>query len=543
VGNVVAQPKATPQVVATVADRAISENAFRMRYVDYLLKTGMQDNPRLRQSMLENLVTSELIIKAAEVKGIKQTPAYKAQEYEAMRKMSVELYVAKVLNPQIRISDADLADMFIRMNTTLRARHLYAPTKAKAEALYARVKRGETFEKLAKEVFTDTTLARTGGDLGAFSFDEMDPNFEDAAYKLKVNEISAPVRTAQGFSIIQLTERFTKPLITEGEFATKKDQVATFVRIRKQRQLRIQHVEELATALNIAYNANGMNRLLANLKGQVPIRGNERPDAWLKAPVCSFGVGTARKTWTVEQFRQEALVNASQKQLSQIKDMDALKSLIKGLLVQEEMVQRAQVLNLTDLPEFDDAVQINLGDWVIAEEMSQMNKAIVIPEDSLKAAFARDKDQIKSDEKVFVTEILVDDLLRAQALKAQATLANFEALASQYSQRPHAQEAGGKLGFVTRREMGALAEQVFSASKDQIIGPIEVKGKYVVFRIGEHLPSLPLSYEQAKPHLEQQLWQQYADAYMRRYRDQLQQQYGSQIKLNTALVGSMKLVN
>ena len=61
------------------------------------------------------------------------------------------------------------------------------------------------FATLAKEVSEDIT-AKTGGDLGLFNAGSMDKTFEAAAVKLKLNEVSEPVRTPFGYHLIKVTE-------------------------------------------------------------------------------------------------------------------------------------------------------------------------------------------------------------------------------------------------------------------------------------------------------------------------------------------------
>ncbi len=100
----------------------------------------------------------------------------------------------------------------------VRARHILvkaaesadAPTltaaKSKIEAALKRVKTDkEDFAKVAKEVSDDGSAAK-GGDLGLFGPGQMVKPFEDAAYALKVGEISDVVKTQFGFHIIKVEE-------------------------------------------------------------------------------------------------------------------------------------------------------------------------------------------------------------------------------------------------------------------------------------------------------------------------------------------------
>lgn len=73
------------------------------------------------------------------------------------------------------------------------------------EALRARVVAGEEFAALAR-VHSDCGSAAKGGDLGPFQRGMMQKPFEDAAFGLKVGELSGVVDTDSGVHIIVRTE-------------------------------------------------------------------------------------------------------------------------------------------------------------------------------------------------------------------------------------------------------------------------------------------------------------------------------------------------
>jgi peptidyl-prolyl cis-trans isomerase D len=76
--------------------------------------------------------------------------------------------------------------------------------KKKAEELLSRIRKGESFADLAKQVSQDPGSAKEGGDLGFFGRGVMDKAFEQAAFSLKVGEVSEPVRSTFGFHLIKL---------------------------------------------------------------------------------------------------------------------------------------------------------------------------------------------------------------------------------------------------------------------------------------------------------------------------------------------------
>lgn len=78
--------------------------------------------------------------------------------------------------------------------------------RAQAEAALKRVKSGEDFAKVARELSQDPGSAKQGGDLGLFAKGVMTEEFEKAAFALKKNAISDLVTTPFGYHIIKLTE-------------------------------------------------------------------------------------------------------------------------------------------------------------------------------------------------------------------------------------------------------------------------------------------------------------------------------------------------
>ena len=117
--------------------------------------------------------------------------------------------------------DADELQSFYDKNAAnyqeTRASHILVAKEALASNLATQLqnaKSGELdglFAKLAKKSSDDPGSAKKGGDLGFFAPGDLVPEFQEAADKLDVGEVSDPVQSEFGFHVIRVTDRRVKP--------------------------------------------------------------------------------------------------------------------------------------------------------------------------------------------------------------------------------------------------------------------------------------------------------------------------------------------
>jgi parvulin-like peptidyl-prolyl isomerase len=120
--------------------------------------------------------------------------------------VSEELY--KKVTGDVKVSDKEIKDYYdanksIYVQKESRdVRHILVTKKALADQLYAQLKGGANFAKLAKKYSKDPGSAQNGGKL-TITRGQTVKEFDKTAFDLKTGAMSAPVHTQYGYHIIQ----------------------------------------------------------------------------------------------------------------------------------------------------------------------------------------------------------------------------------------------------------------------------------------------------------------------------------------------------
>lgn len=89
----------------------------------------------------------------------------------------------------------------------LKASHILVKDEKTAKEIKEKLNNGEDFAALAKQYSEDSGSKEKGGELPEFGPGQMDPKFEDAAYKLEAGQVSDPIKSSYGYHVIKLTEK------------------------------------------------------------------------------------------------------------------------------------------------------------------------------------------------------------------------------------------------------------------------------------------------------------------------------------------------
>ena len=119
----------------------------------------------------------------------------------------------------VKVTDKQIEDYYTKNKAQYSqpesrdVRHILVKTKAKADDLYRQLQGGADFAALAKKFSEDTGSKANGGKLTISKGQTVAP-FDKAAFSLKKNAISKPVKTEFGYHIIQPLTDVKKAKVT-----------------------------------------------------------------------------------------------------------------------------------------------------------------------------------------------------------------------------------------------------------------------------------------------------------------------------------------
>lgn len=210
--------------------------------IDYKSEKGKEGYNQLKTQLMQELILTKIMLGNAEQDKIvitddqvkQEINKIKAQNFQnndlafkkAMKKnnikedslnvilkekMTLQKYVEKLMNDNVKISDKDLMSEYnakkadFTTKESVEASHILVKSEPEAKKIYSDIKAGKDFSELAKKNSQDPGSKNNGGSLGYFSKGQMVPEFEKAAFSLKVGEVSQPVKTSFGYHVIKKT--------------------------------------------------------------------------------------------------------------------------------------------------------------------------------------------------------------------------------------------------------------------------------------------------------------------------------------------------
>ena len=475
-------------ILVTVGDHDITVKQFEDRYTDYVVVSGVEDNVTTRKAILNNMINEILLKEYDDNESVYNNKEFVKEKDWAYKQTLLAFLKDREVYGNISVSNEEIRDAFIKMNQTLTARHLYAATKEEADELYQLLQAGTSFMTLAKQTFTDSTLRNNGGYLGKFTWGDMDPTFEDTAYTLKVGEISKPVKTRTGYSIIKLEEKEHNPLLTEYQFQQKKSEIETTIKIRKKSPSERDFLESLYNKIDLKFNDEGVEQVSTYLKND-----QQTPEDKKSADNLVV-VSYEGKDFHVDEILNR-INNLPAFHREKITSNKLLKAVIEGFIIQDILIETAKEKNYDEDEIMLKSYSTQLNNIFLKYKAEEIAAKVDIPDSTLRNYYREHMDFFSTYDEVNVQEIILKDKdLALNLLKKINAGKDFGTLAKQYSLREWSAKNNGEIGFAPLSKFGILKATFWNASVGDILGPHEIDGYYGLFKILGKNESKPIKF-------------------------------------------------
>lgn len=210
-GALLAAGPALAQNAAVVNGKPIPKERVD-EFVEALAAQGRPDTPQTRELVREELIAREIFAQEADKRGLARSAEVQRQIENTRQDILIRALIRDYLtkNP---VKDSDVQAEYDKFKQEAsasgkeyKARHILVEDEGEAKKLIEQLKKGESFETLAKES-KDPGSAGSGGDLGWNTASTFVKEFSDAMVALeKGKTVTEPVKTQFGYHVIRLDD-------------------------------------------------------------------------------------------------------------------------------------------------------------------------------------------------------------------------------------------------------------------------------------------------------------------------------------------------
>lgn len=249
-------------VIAEVNGAKLTLNQLKKQIpAEYLKTLGSRE----KQAYVDQWVRQQLLYQLALEEDLKDEPQIQFRLKQFEQQLLADEILQRRLENEGQVSEAEAlkyyeanTDEFMREEAEVEVRHIVVGEEELALDIRQRIQDGEDFAALAKEYSEDET-SMTGGNLGYFSESEANDELTQAAFELKVNEVSEPIETPFGYHLVMVTDR--QEIGSIRPFDQVKLDIINNLVLEKQKTLTTDLMENLKKEADIMVYSERLNQL------------------------------------------------------------------------------------------------------------------------------------------------------------------------------------------------------------------------------------------------------------------------------------------
>jgi peptidyl-prolyl cis-trans isomerase C len=210
-----------------------------------------------KEKLLDKLIDEELLVREAKKLNFHKKEDYKSRIDSIERELLVDFYLRQLLKDNN--TEANQKNYYEKNKEKyknpemVRISVIRLPSEEEAKNIIKKAEEGQDFAELARK-YSKGPASEKGGDYGFRSRRSLQKELADVAFSMKKGEIKGPIKTQDGYYVINLTDR-------KEEGIAKFEDVKAMVANEYARELIHDKITELREAAKIHIDAAELKNL------------------------------------------------------------------------------------------------------------------------------------------------------------------------------------------------------------------------------------------------------------------------------------------
>ena len=500
--------KESEPVVAKVGNTKITVAEFHDRYEFSPQFMQTKDKEQNKRKFLISLLGEKAFAEEAYNRNLHKTEKFLTYSKQMEKEAIVEALFDKEITSKIEVTQDELKQAYVRSKRELEIQVLNFDDEGSALKAKQLITEGKSFPDVKRMLQTQDFISVDSVLTLPLKWGEAHPGIEDAAYGLKVNEVSEPVAIQGRYFILKLINQKKEIFLTEHDFYSQVPSLKKVIRRRRSsamfdefmgsvmegKKLRVSHevFDFVAAELEKIYfpenDQTPSDKAIPSKKEDETALSSAALADHLNDTFARFDDGS---TWTIGDFIKSLSVGPFPVD-KKSKDgfRRSLRRVIRRMAEFESLANKGYKLGLDKTAYVKYQSQM-WNDSYLAQEL----RKIII--DTMKVSNAEIEHYYNSNSNKYIRpemlklqEILVDDKNLAQKLYRQIQQGKDMAkLARQYSKRDISRAKGGIAGFFTTQIWGEIGKVAANLKKGELGGPVKTeKNQFSVFKVIDKIP-------------------------------------------------------
>jgi len=465
-------------------DDLIVDVLLTQRAETYSVDTVLEAQKRIRDHMrmfVLRMMYQDIIIDRVEV-----TPEDVDTSYQNNRQLYFNPATANVAhilattNPSFYVEEGQSHSDIPKDSIDFLARE-------KMSGILEKLKKGESFEDLAKEYSDDKNSGQNGGSLGWVAKGQTPPTFDSTAWALELEEVSPAIKTTHGYHLVKVYQR------TDSSYTPLDDALAA----------------RIEAEIRAGLTKNEAEKYLDSLRGIAKITYNERllkrADSTYK-PMDWLAIVDGADTCYATEYSDYAGTYQMKNRLGSMAVSDK-KNVLDRFLPAHILDTQARKLGYYDR----DETKEELAGFTQLQAKHQYrlkgNLGSYSPTDEeIREYFDANIDKYYSDKPLHVQHILFEDSLQAEKVRKKIEDgADFREMALKYYPgEREIRESLFDLGYISQEEMPAsFWNAAWILSVGDVSRPVRTEYGFHIIKLMDRKPTTP--FDEAKKRVKTEL--------------------------------------